>query len=58
MEVSWLEPISLIVYVSSNIRRKIKSMLIIKLKIHPLGPLILVKNNIYSKYENSGKIKF
>jgi hypothetical protein len=28
-------------------------MLIIKLKIHPFDPLILVKNNIYSKYENS-----
>jgi hypothetical protein len=39
-------------------------MVIIKLKIHPLGPLILVKKQyIYSKYENSKyenseKIKF
>jgi hypothetical protein len=34
------------------------SMVIIKLKIHPFGLLILVKNNIYSKHENTEKIKF
>jgi hypothetical protein len=59
MEVSWLKPISLVVYVSIKLEDKlIISMVIIKLKIHPFGPLTLVQNNIYRKYENSEKNKF
>jgi hypothetical protein len=59
MNLSWLEPKSLKVYVSSYIRKKlIINIEIIKLKSHAFDTLILVKNNIYSKYKSSEKNKF
>jgi hypothetical protein len=39
-------------------KKLIISIVIIKLKSHPFDPLILVKNNIYSKYKSSEKNKF
>jgi hypothetical protein len=39
-------------------KKLIISIVIIKLKSHPFDPLIIGKNNIYSKYKNSEKNKF